>query len=100
MITIINRPQAPYVPSLEVLLDLSLNDVDTPSDELKALLKECKTTKRKVGCVLQQYAPSVYFSYDPANQAHTEAGLLAALCMPKPEIHVSQASGGESWAKY
>ncbi len=97
MITLIKRPPGCPAGALDVRLDVSLNDFNTPSDELKALFKECKNTKRKVGCIVQQYTPSFYFSYDPANQGRTESSLLAALCMPKPEVHVSQDSGGESW---
>ena len=100
MITLINRPYGRGAGTLEVLLDVSANNFDTPSDELKAMLKESKTTKRKVGCILQQFSPSLYFSYDPVNQAHMEASLLAALCMPKHEVNVTQGAGGEPCSNY
>ena len=96
MLTLIKRPYGRGAGSLDVLLDVSLNDFDAPSEELKALLKQCKTTKLKVGHVLQRDTPSLYFSYDHANQTAHESALLATLCMPKPEVHVSQSTGGES----
>lgn len=100
MITVINRPQSHRTSSLEVLLDVSVKDFDHPSVELKALLNECKTTKRKVGCVLHQYAPSVFFSYDLNNQGQYEVALVAALCTPANEVHVTQGGEVESWPKY
>lgn len=100
MITVINRPQSLRTPSLEVFLDVSVKDFDPPSDELKALLNECKTTKRKVGCVLHQFAPNVFFSYDPANQGQHEVALVAAVCTPANEVHVTQGGDVESWSKY
>lgn len=100
MITVINRLHGSGLGTLEVLLGVCAEDLDQPHDELMALLEECKTTKRKVGCILNEYAPSIYFSYEPANQAQTETSLLSALCMPQPAVYVSSTSEVVSWDKY
>ena len=99
MITVMKTIDRSGTGLLEVLLDIFLKDFTAPAPELKALIAECKKTKRRVGCISRLYDATTFFTYDPANQAQVETSLLAALSTPKSEVHVTQG-GGEEWQKF
>ena len=94
MITLIRHPAAHYTGHYEVLLDVVIQDLKEPTDETRALITEACAASRKVGCILRQFGGNTYFSYDPVNQAQLEVSLLAALAVPKTDVHVEQSSGG------
>lgn len=95
------HPAAPYSAGITVLLDVLIKDIDGQTDELTRIFKDAKTKKRKVGCVIRQFGGNSYFTYEDANRVNLELMLIAALIMPKTDIHVSQDSGGgASWHKY
>jgi hypothetical protein len=101
MLTIFYHPATTYSPGIEVILDMSLKDVDEVTDELTAMFKEASKAKRKVGCVIRQFGGTTYFTYDDATRAQLEISLIAALIVPKSDVHVSQDSGGsETWDKF
>jgi hypothetical protein len=99
MITLLNIIDSCGASQVEVLLDIGAKDFAAPSPTLKKLLTECKTTKRKVGCISRTSGATTFFTYDPANQAQVEASLIAALSIPKSEVHVTQERSSE-WANY
>jgi len=84
---------------VQVSLDVSLKNYDEPAPELRELVGQCKSTKRKVGRIWRRFGGTTYFTFDPAIQPQVEIGLLAALSTPKSEVNVTQG-GHKEWAKY
>jgi hypothetical protein len=101
MTTLLHHPYAHGSGSVDVQLDLSLNDIDDMTTELANLVKDAKAAQRKVGCVIQQFGGNTYFTYDDASRAQLEISLIAALVVPKADVHVTQESGrSATWKKY
>lgn len=69
---------------------LQNEDFDLPSAELKELLKDCQSTKRKVGRVVHQCAPSFFFTSDLAVQDQSEVALVASMITPASQIYDTQ----------
>ena len=99
MITLLNIIDRRGAGQVEVLLDIGTKDFTAPSPALKKLLAECKPTKRRVGCISRTSGTSTFFTYDPENQAQVETSLIAALTVPKSDVHVTQ-EGSREWDKY
>lgn len=98
MITLINQPEMRGVPPVQILLDVSLRDIDTPSHEFREMCKTAKAANRKVGAILRKFDANSYFSYEVANQGQLEIALLAAHAVPKTDVYVNQNCGGsEKW---
>ena len=101
MITLLLHTNVSRYQEVEVLLDITLKDLDEPTEEIRAVLKEAKTLNRKVAGILRQLGGNTFITYDPANQAQLEVSLIEALATPKADIHVTQESGGYGkWQKY
>ena len=80
---------------IEVSLDVSLKNYGEPASELRELFEQCRSTKRKVGSIWRKFGGNTYFTYDPNYQPQVEVALLAALSMPKSEVHVTQGGYSE-----
>lgn len=101
MITLLRHTNISRYQEFEVLLDITLKDLDEPTEEIRAVLKEAKTLNRKVAGILRQFGGNTYITYDPANQAQLEVSLIAALATPTSDVHVTRESGGYGkWQKY
>lgn len=90
MITLLHHPTGSHSAGIKVLLDIALKDLDSVPDDIRDLIKEAKTLNRKVACILRQLGGDTYFTYDPANRSQLEISLIAALAVPKTDVHVSQ----------
>jgi hypothetical protein len=90
MITVLHHPRDSYSPEIRVLLNVSLVDLEKIPAEAHVLFKEAKSPKREVGCILRQFGGDTFFTYEPANRFQLEMSLIAALAVPKTDIHVSQ----------
>ena len=101
MITLLLHTNVSRYQEVEVLLDITLKDLDEPTEEIRAVLKEAQTLNRKVAGILRQTGGNTFITYDPANQAQLEVSLIEALATPKADVHVTQESGGYGkWQKY
>ena len=93
MITLLTHPEGPWTYRQTVLLDVTLKDINEPPDEARSLFNEAKVNNRKVGCIQRYFGGDTYFTYDPAIQAQHEISLIAALAIPKADVHVTQNAG-------
>lgn len=94
MITLLRHTNVYRYQEFEVLLDITLKDLDEPTEEIRAVLKEAKTLNRKVACILRQLGGNTYITYDPAYQAQLETSLIATLVTPKVDVQITQEAGG------
>lgn len=90
MITVLHHPGAAYSPKVRVLFDIAPDDLEELSVEVHDLFEEAKSLRREVGCILRQFGGDTLFTYEPANRFQFEISLIAALAVPKTDVHVSQ----------
>ena len=94
MINLLHHPEGPLTYHLRVLLDINAADIELLPDELGDLFSAAQSQNRKVGCIQRGFGGDTYFTYDPANQAQHEISLIAALSVPKADVHVEQINRG------
>lgn len=100
MFTFIHHANS-YGTQLTVTLDLEPKDIAADSTATQQLIKQAKTSKRKLGAIEHAHMGTTYFSYDPAQQTQYEVHLLAALSTPHSDVHINAANGvNESWSNY